>query len=114
MFFNVTSTITNGENASDEVGEVSQSGSPVYTANGPNNRPSAQGLNTAYGDAIDTVGHRLFAVDQSNNRILVFPLDANNNIATTTAAYVLGQSRNFASSTATTTQSGLTVPKGCL
>ncbi len=40
--------------------------------------------------ALDAVNHRLFVSDNINNRILVFPLDSNNNIATNTPSYVFG------------------------
>jgi hypothetical protein len=44
--------------------------------------------------------------DGKNNRVMAFQLDGNDNIVTTSAAFVLGQS-NFTSAVATSTQSGL-------
>src|ERR1039458_8017576 len=70
---------------------------------------TAQGLDFPVGTALDSVNHRLFVADVLNNRVLIYNLDTENNIATTTASYVLGQT-NFTSNTATTIQDGLYWP----
>jgi len=60
-------------------------------ANWPTGVINAQGLNNITSVALDSVHHRLFVSDTGfNNRILVFQLDNNNNITTTTASGVLG------------------------
>jgi DNA-binding beta-propeller fold protein YncE len=114
MVFNVaTSTITNGENATAGLGQVDANGNFVYTQGGADGGASAQGIFDPYTSALDASSHRLFVLDTGNNRVLVFNLDSTNNIATTTAAYVLGQT-SFTSSIATTTQNGLNDPAGAV
>lgn len=79
MVFNAApSTITNGENAYALLGHVDQSGNPLWTVAGADNGPNAQGFSNQGFPVLDTLNHRLFVGD-GNNRILVFPLDANNN-----------------------------------
>jgi DNA-binding beta-propeller fold protein YncE len=106
VFDAATSTIHNGENAYALLGHVDQSGNPLWTIAGPNNGPNAEGFIQSSAPALDAVGHRLFVADNSNSRILVFPLDAKNDLTTTTAAYVLGQA-DFTSKIVTTTQNSL-------
>jgi|GEM_PF-2403456 len=59
------------------------------------NPPTATSLSNGSYTALDSINHRLFVVDQStsnrNSRVLVYPLDSNNNWTTTTASYVFGQ-----------------------
>jgi DNA-binding beta-propeller fold protein YncE len=101
--------------ASGLLGHIDASGNPVYTTGGSNNDSgvtNAQGFFDPSYVALDSVNHRLFVSDGLvNNRILVFPLNAQNGIASTTAAYVLGQA-TFASTTAATTQNGLYSSEG--
>ncbi len=97
------STITNGEDAVDNVGQTTPGGDPIYTKSGHNNGPNAQGVRYTRGVALDTVNHRLFVGDVHGNRIVVHQLDANNDIIDDTADYVLGQT-DFLSNTATTSQ----------
>lgn len=112
MVFDVaTSTIQNGENASGLYGHIDQNGNPVYTILTQNNTLNAQGLSGPRATALDTVNHRMFVSDTSNSRVLVFNLDASNNIAATSASYFLGQSSSV-SGGATTTSSGLNQPRG--
>ncbi len=102
-----TSSI-NGESALDEWGQYDSSGNRQLTWNNPNNGPTNQGLyfipigaGLAGGHvAVDPINHRLFVGDGYNLRILVFNLDSNNNISTTTASYVLGQN-DFNTNTST-------------
>jgi len=110
-----TSSITNGENASDLLGQYNSPGSTatvVYTQNGYNNGPSALGLNANGNTAIDTVHHRLFAADYGNNRVLVYNLNSDNSFPDHTADYVLGQSSLQGGNAAATTQSGMSGPVG--
>ena len=104
LVFNVaTSTITNGENASNVLGQSNYATSTSTTTQG--------GLSSPYGLAYDASTTRLFVSDQGNNRILVF------NVATSTiasgenASSVIGQT-DFATPTANTSQNGLTTPYG--
>jgi DNA-binding beta-propeller fold protein YncE len=57
------------------------------------------------------VNHRLFFANGAYNRVLVFNLDSTNNLASRTAAFVLGQP-DFTSVDAHLTQSGLYNPHG--
>jgi DNA-binding beta-propeller fold protein YncE len=109
VFHAATSTITNGENAYALLGHVDQNGNPLWTIAGLNNGPNAQGFNFQSSLALDTLSHRLFVLDANNNRVLVFPLDANNDLTTMTASYVLGQPDFTSRNDATTTQSGFNV-----
>lgn len=77
---------------------------PTFSFNGtlgqPNNTNSGaqgsigvtgSGFDSPFAVEIDTVRHRMFTVDQDNNRVLVFNLDGDNLLADKTADYVLGQ-----------------------
>ena len=55
------------------------------------NDTSPYGLSYPDGMAVDPVGHRLFVTDNSNSRVLVYALNANNDIASRKAVAVLGQ-----------------------
>lgn len=83
----------------------------ISTTGRVNNAPNMLGLNTPYGVALDTTGHRLFISDSSNNRILGYDLDATNVLVDYQPDYVLGQS-NFYSNSANTTIDGLNSPQG--
>jgi DNA-binding beta-propeller fold protein YncE len=122
MVFSVaTSTlVATGTAASNELGQYDNNGNVLYTKYAPNNGPVAQGFfqkqvfgsnPSVYGAALDGINHRLFVTDSSNNRVLVFPFNATNNITTTTPSYVLGQ-KDFTSSVAVATQAGFNRPQG--
>ncbi len=109
--FNV-STIVNGEDAVNLLGQLDENDQPVYTTNGGNNAPNAQGFNSAYGAiALDTDNHRLFVSDRGNSRILVFNLDTDNTLIDHTADFVLGQP-DFKGSAGGTSVTSLNVPVG--
>ena len=80
--------------AADLLGQVNGSDQPIWTQSASNNNsggPNAQGLSSPTGTVMDTVHHRLFVADMSNSRVLVYNLDANNNLIDHTADNVLGQ-----------------------
>src|SRR5581483_175883 len=113
-----TSSITNGENASDLLGQYTSTSSAAtvsWTQSGPNNGPTALGMFGPQGMALDTVNHRFFIADSSNNRVLVYNLNTDNSFPTSsgghTAPNVLGQP-NFSSTDYNTTQSGMYSPIG--
>lgn len=109
QIFNVTS-VTDGEDANDLLGQTDNNGEPVWTASRDNNiQAGAGGLNGPYGLSLDYIHHRLFVCDGVNNRVLVFNLDSNDNLEDNAADYVLGQP-DFYSVYATTTQDGLDSP----
>ncbi|MGH7250162.1 MAG: putative Ig domain-containing protein, partial [Minisyncoccia bacterium] len=98
VFDVATSTIHDGEDAENVLGQ------PDFTSN--NVTTTQSGLNFPDDAVYDSVDNRLFVTDQGNSRILVF------DVATSTihdgedAENVLGQP-DFTSDAATTTQSGV-------
>ncbi len=92
--------ITNGENAINVLGQSS-----FVTAT---STPTQNQLHVPYGISYDTVGKRLFVSDRTDNRVVVYDVNAITNGEN--AVNVLGQS-NFTNSTATTTQTGLARPQ---
>ncbi len=112
-------TLTNGMAASDALGQYDDSltnPQPVYTKGAANNGANRFGLDfsTSGGTSdatVDESHHRLFLCDPTNNRILVYSLNADDTLPDRIPDYVLGQS-NFYTNTATTTQSGLRGPRG--
>ncbi len=104
LVFNVaTATIANNETSTNVLGQTDFVSSGATTTQAGLSAPSAV--------SYDAANSRLFVADTSNNRVLVF------NVATATisnnenASYVLGQA-NYTSSTATTTQTGMSGPAG--
>ena len=87
-------TLTNGENAVDDLGEFSSPSTDTtddWVKDCPNNGASSIGFNNPQGSAIDATNHWLFVVDNNNNRVLVFPLTSGNVLSSKTPSYVLGQ-----------------------
>ena len=96
--------VVNGENAEDLLGQFSlppqgTDTTPVYTTNCINNGASPYGFyNNSVNSqpikvALDLTNHWLFASDQGNGRILVFPLNSSTNLLSSkTPSYVLGTS----------------------
>ena len=112
---NITVTISRSYPASAGLGQLDGSGNMVYTSNSSNNgqgSPNAQGFSFPLGATVDSISHRLFVSDYFNNRVLVYPLDSANNISTTTASYVLGQS-SFSVNNGAVSTSTLSGPWGC-
>ena len=67
-------------------------GQPDFTNTYVNGIEITGGMMTdPQGEAIDSANHWLFVTDYGNNRVLVFTLDNNDQIASSTATYVLGQ-----------------------
>ncbi len=109
--FDVTS-ITNGENAVDVLAQSDDnllSPTPIYTKGTANNAALKIGMNAPWGVALDSVNHRLFVTDGTNNRVLVYNLTAENLLADRTPDNILGQV-NYYSNTAATTQAGMSFP----
>jgi DNA-binding beta-propeller fold protein YncE len=93
-----TSSITNGENASDLLGQytsLTSASTVTYTQSAANDGLTQLGLDEPADAAIDAVHHRLFVADAANNRVLVYTLSADNSFPTGsgghTPSYVLGQ-----------------------
>lgn len=108
--FDIT-TITNGQNAVDLLGQFDEGGSILYTKSGANDGPNVRGFNTPYDSVVDAANHRLFISDTSNNRVLMFNLDASNQLVDRVADAVLGQP-NLTSRAAALTASGMNAPRG--
>ncbi len=79
--------------ASNLVGQVDGSDAPIWTQSATNNNgaTSNNGLDYPTGTAIDSVHHRLFVSDEDNNRVLIYNLNASNNLVDHVADHVLGQ-----------------------
>ncbi|HSX01862.1 MAG TPA: ATP-binding protein [Candidatus Saccharimonadia bacterium] len=77
----------------DVLGHSSGSG-PDYTNSDPNGAPigpNATGYIGVNGSAVDSSHHRLFVVDTSNNRVLVYALSITDDPTARTPVFVLGQ-----------------------
>ena len=96
-----TTTITNGMNASNVIGQANFTSSATGLTQSTLNRPAGLGY--------DSTGNRLFVADWQNHRVLVF--DTNTITDGMNAAFVLGQA-NFTSAAQATTQSGMRFPHG--
>jgi sugar lactone lactonase YvrE len=91
LIFNTTS-LSNGMNASGDIGQTYENGQPNYIGERSyNQNPSSTGAYYPQGTTLDTTHHRLFIADCFWNRIVVYNLDANNNLVSRAASYVIGQ-----------------------
>ncbi|MBI5126329.1 MAG: beta-propeller fold lactonase family protein [Candidatus Taylorbacteria bacterium] len=86
--FDIT-TLTDNEAAVDVLGTYDENGDPThlrssYTTN-------SKGLYYPASVQVDTNNHRIFITEGSNNRVVVFNLNSNNQIVDRTADNVLGQ-----------------------
>lgn len=110
-----TSSVTsNGQAASFALGQLTDLETVDFYGNTSNN-PQNRGVNNPSGIAIDEIGHRLFVADTNNNRVLVFSLDATNNLIDRNADMVIGQtsfSITSANQGAGATNSSLNLPMG--
>ena len=118
FFINPTisnSAITNGANAIDVLGQYDDSTtapSPIYTKGGANNGPNGLGFSAPQqGIVLDSTNHRLFVSDTSNNRVLVYNLNADDTLINRIPDNILGQI-NFYTNTIATTQEGMSAPRG--
>lgn len=85
------STISgNGQSMTFVLGQMATGGSVDFYGNAPNN-PQDKGLNGPSGLAVDTLNHNLFVADTGNNRVLVYALNANNDLVDRYADFVIGQ-----------------------
>jgi len=79
--------------ATDLIGQIDGSDAPIWTQSAADNNGTTNNTGVSYptSASIDGVRHRLFVADENNNRVLVFDLDANNNLIDHAADYVIGQ-----------------------
>jgi DNA-binding beta-propeller fold protein YncE len=111
--FDTTVTVF-GRNAKDALGQYNDSLSdpqPIFTKSLANDAPNRLGLIDPQAVEIDTVNHKLFVADSSNNRVLIYNLNADNTLPDRIPDYVLGQSNFYTNSTGTS-QAGLYYPYG--
>ncbi len=112
MLFDLSSGIDDGMNASDEVGQTDGSGDPDFSRRVPDDfHPNSRDFRSSAGTAIDPAHHLLFVADTADARVLVFQLNANNQLVDHTADYVLGQS-NFTDTYKGHSSSNMTAPTG--
>jgi RHS repeat-associated protein len=104
-------SVTDGENAVDLLGQYDAAGGILYNKSGANDGPNTRGFNAPYASALDSGGHRLFVSDTSNNRVLVFTLDASNQLTDRVADAVLGQP-DLTSRATSLTATGMNAPRG--
>ncbi len=102
-------TITDGEAASEVLGQTDGSGNLTFLYGGANDAPNSTSFAFPVGMAIDTAGHRLFMVDTGNGRVEIFDLDEDNNFEDYVADYVLGEP-NFRTNAGGLTDSTLSGP----
>ncbi|MEY4723787.1 MAG: hypothetical protein RLZZ324_1300, partial [Candidatus Parcubacteria bacterium] len=84
-----------------------------YTKGGAFGLPTKTGINGPKGTAIDSVRHRMFVSDATQNRVLVFNLDTSDHLVDYEPDFILGQS-DFNGVTAATTASGMSDPRDLL
>jgi DNA-binding beta-propeller fold protein YncE len=79
--------MSNGDNAIDVLGQDG------YTTNNENGMPvpNADGLSGPGATAVDDVHHRLFVMDDQNNRILVYGLNSSNVLVNHVPTNVIGE-----------------------
>ncbi|MFI5362472.1 MAG: hypothetical protein ACHQ49_10920 [Elusimicrobiota bacterium] len=106
--------ISTGVNAIDALGELdSATDLPVYTKSGSNDTPNSVGLYAPSDVLVDAANHRLFVADAYNYRVVVYTLNARNDINSRTMTNVIGQAdfnSDLADSVGTST--GMYEPKG--
>lgn len=81
----------NGQAASLVLGQLNiVDGTPDFYGNTMNN-PQNKGVNGPSGLAIDSIHNKLYVADTNNNRVLVYSLNAANDLDDSYADYVIGQ-----------------------
>ena len=86
--------ISNGANAIDGLGQLDgifPNPGPVYTKGLANDVPDSWGINGTYDATVDTTHDRLFLADFTNNRVLVYNLNADSSLPDRIADNVIGQ-----------------------
>ncbi len=114
-----TTTIVDGENAIDVLGQYDQESTSdpvsIYRTSRMNDSPNRLGFSlssSSYNDlVVDEVNHRLFITDTGNNRVLVYNLTSGNLLEDRIADHVLGQN-NFYENISATTVNNLSNPQG--
>lgn len=84
---------SNGQPASNILGQTLPDGSGSYTTSTVNN-PSNVGMNGNSGVAVDPTRHLVYVADRNNSRVMVYSLNTDNTFPDYKADYVVGQA-NF-------------------
>lgn len=84
---------TNGQPASNAVGQTLSNGQINYSSSTVNN-PMDVGMSNPSGATVDAARHLGYVVDTNNSRVLVYNLNTDNSFSDYKADYVIGQS-NF-------------------
>lgn len=89
----VTYAFINGQTINDLMGHTINNDNinPFYTNYSKNDESNLVGLSSSGHTVIDTVNHRLFIADTSNNRVVVHQLNASNQLVDNTPDFVLGK-----------------------
>ncbi|HEY1037426.1 MAG TPA: peptidoglycan-binding protein [Candidatus Paceibacterota bacterium] len=112
MIFDLSGGITNGMEAVGVLGQFEDGGiTQSFAKSGTNNGPNRFGLVDPRKIEMDIIGKRLFATDETNNRVLVYNLNPDNTLIDSLPDYVLGQA-SFNTNSAGLGASGLTLPRG--
>src|SRR3989344_357472 len=93
FFFLTVVSVSFAYNASDCLGQLDSSYDCVFTKGLAQNNSDGgnRGFDSLQKTIIDTTNNRLFVSDAGNNRVLVFNLDASNNLIDRVADFVIGQ-----------------------
>src|SRR3990172_10556300 len=84
--------ITDGGNALDVIGQYDPlTGEPSYTLGDPNGGYNRFRLRRTQDMVVDAVHHRLFVSEFSDNRVVVYNLNADNTLSDHEQDFVLGQ-----------------------
>ncbi len=106
-----TTTITNGENAENVVGQTDGIGGASFTTRGLYDGLPAVGFQRVQDVVVDTTTHRLFVADYYTYRVAIYNLDTSNTLVDRTIDNVLGQDLVTQGLTGTT-QSSIYVSHG--
>ncbi|MBK8576693.1 MAG: VCBS repeat-containing protein, partial [Elusimicrobia bacterium] len=86
-----TTTISNGANAENVVGQTDDVGGGVYTTRNLHDGLPAVGFSNPINVLVDTTSHRLFVSDFNSNRVAVYNLDTSNTLVDRIIDNVIGQ-----------------------
>ena len=101
LSLDLSSGVSNDMAPTSVLGQTDANGNPTYTSSGFNDEGHYlnRWVNMPIGTYVDSVHHLLYVADNGFGRVMVYPLDNNDNLAPNAAAsYVLGQP-NFTSTT---------------
>jgi DNA-binding beta-propeller fold protein YncE len=101
-----TTTITNGMNASYELGQASGANAFVFNSSNRGGSPSQSSLSNPKGIAFDSANELLYVGDANNNRVMVFNVATGSIANGENASYELGQASGSAYTANSANQGG--------